>query len=106
MAMPGKVRDPPGVEDEGAAVGDHRAPGSGRRLHAEAEEGEARLQDDDVRHADRRDDDHRRQDVGQDLAQHDVAGEAPSARAASTYSSSRAASVSPRTTRQGMTHSL
>ena len=33
-------------------------------------------------------------------------GPAPSARAASTYSSSRTASVSPRTTRQGMTHSL
>ncbi|MNL85935.1 hypothetical protein D3C87_2144360 [compost metagenome] len=32
--------------------------------------------------------------------------DAPMARAASTYSSSRTASVSPRTTRQGMTHSL
>jgi len=61
-----------GIEQRGAAIGDHRAPGGHRRLDAEAEERERSLDGDDRRRAEGGDDADRRDDVGHDLAHHDV----------------------------------
>src|SRR5512137_122468 len=68
----GKGADPPGVEHEFASVGHHRTPRGRRRLHAEPEERQAGFEDDHVRQADRGHHDDRRQDVRQDLADHDA----------------------------------
>src|SRR5919108_3347099 len=68
---------PGGVEDRGG-LGDHLAPARLGRVDADAEVGEGRLQQDVLRDDERRVDDDRRDEVGEDLAEEDrpVAGAA------------------------------
>ena len=71
---PGHGRDPPLVEEELAAGGDHRAPFGRRRLGAEAEEAEAGGGQDDARHVEGDADDHRGDAERHDVAQDDAHG--------------------------------
>ena len=71
IARPGKTPEPPGPADEAARIGEDEPPGRGVRADAEAQERQHRLRQDRVRNADRRQHDHRRCDVGQDVAPHD-----------------------------------
>ena len=68
-AQPRRKRDPRIGGDQRLPVGDDVAPGRRWRLHAEAEEGQARLGQDGGRRADRRDDDHRRHRIRDDVPQ-------------------------------------
>ena len=68
MAMPGRIVTCGSAAQHDAAVGDHRAPVRGRRLHAEAEEAQAGADDDHQSHQRRRVDDDRRKDVRQHVA--------------------------------------
>ena len=68
MATPGHGRDPPLVEEEAAAGGDHRAPFRQRRLRAEAEEAEARGGQDDAGHVERHAHDQRGEAERHDVA--------------------------------------
>ena len=72
MARPGMTESPPGRDDEVAALGDHDAPRGVRRRDARAEEAERRLQQDDVSHLERREDDDGVEDVREDVAEDDA----------------------------------
>src|SRR3989449_4553654 len=68
---PRERRDPPGVQHVHAALAEHVAPRRRRRLHAEPEEGQERLEDDHLGHLEGRDDDDGGHEVRQDLAEDD-----------------------------------
>src|SRR5919106_2372437 len=64
-------RDPPGGDDQLAPVGDHEPPRRQRPRQAGAEEAQGRLQEDDVAHLERGQDQQRVDDVGEEVAGHD-----------------------------------
>ncbi len=70
-AMPGKVMYHHAVLKIGVACGDHLPPAGGRRADADAEERQRRLEQDVQRDQQGRVDDHRRDQVRQDLPEHD-----------------------------------
>ena len=69
MARPGKMRVPGRCHQHRLGVEDHAAPGGRRRLDAEAEEREPRLEQNHVAHAERRRHQQRSQRVGQQVPQ-------------------------------------
>ena len=73
IAKPGKAashQEP--LSSSVAAVGEHGAPGGHAFRHAQTEEGQRRLGQDNAGNVEGGDDDQRRQDVGQDGAEHDA----------------------------------
>jgi len=70
---PGKEREVGCHEDEGAGVVQHRPPGGGRRLHAEAEEAQRGLGDDGPGHAEGGLHDQRRREQRQEMPDDDTA---------------------------------
>src|SRR6185437_6926445 len=60
------------LEEVGAGVVEHGAPGGGRRLHTEAEKAERSLGEDGSGHADGSLHQYRLDDVGQDVVQHEA----------------------------------
>ena len=67
-ARAGKEDEVGGVEEVGAGLVEHGAPGGGGRRDAQAEEGESGFGEDGARHAHGGLDDQRLEDVGQDVA--------------------------------------
>ena len=84
---------------------DQHAPARHRLLDAEPEKGEEALEDDHLRHQQGHVDDHRSEQIGNDVAPENAGLSTPSASAACTYSCRLIDSVWPRTIRAMSSHS-
>ena len=95
----GKHRGPRGHLHEGAALGQHAAPGRRRRLGAHPEEAQRGFGEDGRRDAEARLHQHRRHRIRQDVAKEPGRSPRPSAWAASTNSRCLMVSTAARTVR-------